>query len=547
MNCTFLSVMVLLTFLDVLLSSPTTNRCPAINVSNGNLRCSSFNNDRSHCLIECNQNFHRSVATPEYIVCNSSIWQVRQQAQTVLNLADLICIPSGGVGDGRTFTFEDPTCGNEPCESSFSGITRSICIALSCCWEPEGEVQCKNVYRPRCQNYFLGITQSVCVALGCVYDSSDNMCYAGPTRDIVPAITTSPAPMTTTPDPRCDELMLNPHVISNCSNGRYYNSECSLICPPGYTHTGVNTIHCMNNGSWSNIDASCTEIRCDALNVTQGVIYTCSNGNNISSTCHFTCENGAIYSGQASIVCMDIGSWSNSTGVCEAPVQECLYRALYTPGYSMTCSNGANLGSICTVTCRNEYMMHGEPSMSCVGNRWSSDPVCLQTSGTCNFHARFYDAGLWVINSRKFVLQEMHRNPWEIYNACNIGALVKVEFQQVDTLVVQLEYYKPVLTHFEVFDENGNVLMRGIGSKLYFGNSQKHLFGNDIRVFFAFRYGSPDVYYRVLHRSWNVVYLQGHFSVAELATARKLSFGINRSSISGRSGSGICSMCALYT
>ncbi|XP_052795332.1 sushi, von Willebrand factor type A, EGF and pentraxin domain-containing protein 1-like [Mya arenaria] len=114
-------------------------------------------------------------------------------------------------------------------------------------------------------------------------------------------------------DCKAPPIILHGHVDSNAST---YLSVATYTCDPGYNIVGKDTTQCLQNGTWSSIQASCNLLDCN-------VPSTIDHGNvtvqttTYHSVASYTCDPGYNIIGNRTIQCMSSGNWSRTQATCK--------------------------------------------------------------------------------------------------------------------------------------------------------------------------------------------------------------------------------------
>ena len=100
------------------------------------------------------------------------------------------------------------------------------------------------------------------------------------------------------------------------ANGTTVGSTAVYTCLDGFELSGVARISCLQTGYWSDLPPQCVVlIDCGPLDApTKG--FVTSGETTIGSNATFSCEIGFELIGEATVLCLDTGSWSGSP-TCE--------------------------------------------------------------------------------------------------------------------------------------------------------------------------------------------------------------------------------------
>ncbi|XP_017312137.1 E-selectin [Ictalurus punctatus] len=159
--------------------------------------------------------------------------------------------------------------------------------------------------------------------------------------------------------------------------GDSYGSRCMFSCNVGFQLLGMSELTCTKTAQWSQETPSCKAVQCPALQTPQDGSVSCTDQTlSLGSICSFTCGEGFILEGASSTKCTEIGEWSTSVPSCTAV--QC--PALQTPqDGSVSCTDQTlSLGSICSFTCGEGFILEGASSTKCTETgEWSTSvPSC---------------------------------------------------------------------------------------------------------------------------------------------------------------------------
>ncbi|XP_048833390.1 P-selectin-like isoform X1 [Brienomyrus brachyistius] len=183
---------------------------------------------------------------------------------------------------------------------------------------------------------------------------------------------------------RCRMLTAPPHGNLSCSHphGNFsFNSSCDVRCEEGYFLNGTVSTRCASLGTWTETTGMCQVVRCKVLTPPRHGSMHCNHPLeefSYSSTCRLGCEEGFILKGANSTQCTSRGVWSSTSAVCEA--QRC--RMLTAPPHgNLSCSHphgNFSFNSSCDVRCEEGYFLNGTASTWC-----ASLGMWTETTGMC--------------------------------------------------------------------------------------------------------------------------------------------------------------------
>ncbi|KAK9956629.1 hypothetical protein ABG768_014348 [Culter alburnus] len=183
----------------------------------------------------------------------------------------------------------------------------------------------------------------------------------------------------------CDPLVVPAQSHLTCADplGKFsFRSSCNATCEEGYRLRGESTLTCLSDGNWSAPTPECEVIRCDALESFQHGTVQCQDRLekfSYGSLCWLECGAGFTLNGSNSTYCTSQGKWSQDLPVCQA--QQC--SPLIDPSHgTVTCTHPHgqfNFGTVCEVSCKEGFKLHGTPRMECLEmGKWTdTPPFCL--------------------------------------------------------------------------------------------------------------------------------------------------------------------------
>jgi len=135
-------------------------------------------------------------------------------------------------------------------------------------------------------------------------------------------------------------------------------------CPAGMV--GSPTFTCQSNGVWGLTAGGCTPQSCSALPSVANGTVSCSDGNNHLSGCTLTCGYDFALNGNHTTLC-EYGNWSDTLGTCEAA--DC-WTITPPENSSVTCTNGTAHGSVCSFSCDPGYSLTSSHDLTCNSADW---------------------------------------------------------------------------------------------------------------------------------------------------------------------------------
>ncbi|XP_067119643.1 sushi, von Willebrand factor type A, EGF and pentraxin domain-containing protein 1-like isoform X2 [Centruroides vittatus] len=180
---------------------------------------------------------------------------------------------------------------------------------------------------------------------------------------------------------RCPSIQTPENVNIQCTNKEYWGSVCSFICDEGYALIGKSSVSCegSKHASWSASIPTCERLKCPSIQIPENVNVQCSDKEYWGSICSFVCDEGYELIGESSVLCEGNKhiNWSASIPTCER--LKC--PSIQIPeNANVQCTDEGYWGSICSFICDEGYVLIGESSISCKGNKhasWSAPiPIC---------------------------------------------------------------------------------------------------------------------------------------------------------------------------
>ena len=181
--------------------------------------------------------------------------------------------------------------------------------------------------------------------------------------------------------PVCEEIVC-PN-IDNIDNGKLtvegfkFRQSVYYECEMGYSLIGSFSRTCMENGSWSGKEPSCTPKMClEPQNIENGYLGDVPSVE-YGSVITYTCHPGFQLLGGAERVCGHLGLWSGQVPLCVNTSQTCLVPQLISSGY-VAFDGNLEVGSQAWYDCNNEYSLVGPRERTCLASgRWTGDqPMC---------------------------------------------------------------------------------------------------------------------------------------------------------------------------
>nr|XP_002129893.1 P-selectin-like isoform X1 [Ciona intestinalis]XP_026692609.1 P-selectin-like isoform X2 [Ciona intestinalis] len=171
----------------------------------------------------------------------------------------------------------------------------------------------------------------------------------------------------------------------SCTNTNEVGSSCSFDCNTGYRLIGSPTSVCQDDQTWDRSAPECRPLVCrPRLMAPSNGFMTCDKGNYIESECSFRCNVGYRLEGSETSVCQNDETWSNAAPECQ-PIL-CPPPHVAPPNGNVKCTNNNLLGSRCRFKCNKDYALVGDRLSTCVesNNRpYDSDGVWNTPAPKC--------------------------------------------------------------------------------------------------------------------------------------------------------------------
>ena len=158
-------------------------------------------------------------------------------------------------------------------------------------------------------------------------------------------------------------------------------STAVYACLDGFQLMGAASVECSSTGDWSDYPPKCMLITCPPLESPSNGSVSISDGTAAGSNATFFCEVGYELLGEATLQCLDTGSWTSPPPQCvlkncgpiEAPMNG-----------SVSFPDGTTVGAIATFTCEIGFQLLGEDSVQCLEDgSWSDSAPTCEIRGMC--------------------------------------------------------------------------------------------------------------------------------------------------------------------
>ncbi|XP_065189188.1 sushi, von Willebrand factor type A, EGF and pentraxin domain-containing protein 1-like isoform X3 [Sycon ciliatum] len=149
-------------------------------------------------------------------------------------------------------------------------------------------------------------------------------------------------------------------------------SKASFSCNAGYRLTGVSSVTCLTNQTWSAISPTCTNITCPVLATPPNAIVS-AGPVDFQAKRTFSCSDGYTLSGDSQLVCLLNGSWSAPLPNCSR-VPECPQLIVTN---AVVSGGSTRVNGIRNITCNGGFELSGHSLVTCLpSGEWTTLPVC---------------------------------------------------------------------------------------------------------------------------------------------------------------------------
>jgi len=376
-------------------------RCnpPRTSLKNGKVRCTNYNVVGSVCRYQCN--FGYELKGRKFSKClddgdDDVIGKWNTKVPTCI-LVKPKCKPVGQIENGQVTCSKGnelkSTCTYE-CEYGYGliGSSETTCVSSGIGqpdWSEKPPIckllQCDGIMPPlNGEMYFCEPKTKYGIDHSCFFDCNQDFLRNGASiitcYEVGSGIADWDDKVPTCEPITCEERGDILNGEKKCTNSNIKGSVCSYTCNIGYTLIGESTIACLTDeqkfeaAKWEFDQPICKEVTCNPPHIAPDFgDVTCSNGNLHGSECTFSCPTiEHVLVGNDVSTCFDDqngdlnGNWDNPAPVCL--LVDCVNKPADFYQGSVICSDGQNLGSVCTFKCSVNYRLVGPFQSSCVLN-----------------------------------------------------------------------------------------------------------------------------------------------------------------------------------
>ncbi|XP_078687161.1 uncharacterized protein LOC144919463 isoform X16 [Branchiostoma floridae x Branchiostoma belcheri] len=208
-------------------------------------------------------------------------------------------------------------------------------------------------------------------------DQVQFICNAGYSRVGAPSSTCQANGTWSDPVPACNvvqcpTLVAPTNGALSPTGATSYLTVVTFICNTGYDRNGAADATCQADGTWSRDVPTCTAVTCPTLTNPANGVLSPSGANSYQNTVTLTCDAGYQSSGVSTITCQADRSWSAAIPTCN-PVQCQPLTAPINGGLSPA---GATSYQVTVLfTCNQGYELVGATSATCRADQtWSETP-----------------------------------------------------------------------------------------------------------------------------------------------------------------------------
>lgn len=199
-------------------------------------------------------------------------------------------------------------------------------------------------------------------------------------------------------EPRCVTKTCKPRFQNtpsrrvDCTNGNNAGSVCSFTCAKGHVMNGEPKSTCLISKNWDYPPPDCVKITCPPPSVPSAHSeISCTRGEELGSICRYSCELGYIMDSDGLRECVlsstpesSFGTWSGTVPQCRGIT--CDPKQSNPTNGIVTCTDMDFIGSTCVFECKDDYILEGSDSMSCLWDKtlekgyWNAEtPICSPT------------------------------------------------------------------------------------------------------------------------------------------------------------------------
>ncbi|XP_028660616.2 LOW QUALITY PROTEIN: sushi, von Willebrand factor type A, EGF and pentraxin domain-containing protein 1 [Erpetoichthys calabaricus] len=150
-----------------------------------------------------------------------------------------------------------------------------------------------------------------------------------------------------------------------------YGNKVIFSCNTGFVLMGQAEIICLANGSWSELFQQCKPVMCPEPQNIENGNHTL-NGRTYLSTVTYTCNNGYRLQGPSSLICESMENWNDTVPVCK--VVSCGKPP--TLANASIIGNKFTVGSNITYVCNEGHTLLGQESKECLpSGEWSQSSI----------------------------------------------------------------------------------------------------------------------------------------------------------------------------
>ncbi|XP_076328551.1 P-selectin-like isoform X3 [Tachypleus tridentatus] len=178
----------------------------------------------------------------------------------------------------------------------------------------------------------------------------------------------------------------NGEIAGICS-AAVTGDRCTFSCVGDYQLVGVSDLTCLDTGGWSGESPTCelTQSGCPPLSAPEnGELSGFCSSAVTGDRCMFSCLEEYQLVGDSELICLESGSWSGTTPICNITEPGCPTLSAPENGELSGFCSSAVTGDRCTFSCLQDYQLIGDSELICLeSGSWSG------TTPTCNIQQSY--------------------------------------------------------------------------------------------------------------------------------------------------------------
>ena len=162
---------------------------------------------------------------------------------------------------------------------------------------------------------------------------------------------------------------INGGKVVYANGSTHLGSLIEFKCDRNYHLDGAGQVTCQENGKWSNVSPTCTEIRCPVPAKVNNTIFrpstrgriVDSSSYGVGTILNYRCERGFLLEGGDRVLtrrCLDTGTWSGQEPSCS--YVDCGVPELIQNGEFKLQNNGTSYGAMAYYDCESGFKLKGK-------------------------------------------------------------------------------------------------------------------------------------------------------------------------------------------